>query len=439
MKPLAKSLLSFVALLLGLAAAALAVASLPWVKPRPAVAPRIAAIARGAGPLHAGVGAAPIQVPLGAPVAGFPRFGFRSDGADPVGARALVLAAGEARVAIVSAEILLVPDTLRAAVLARVRDLPLTGVVVVATHTHAGPGGYYENLPAERAGLGPYDPLMRDLVANAAAQAIRRAYADVAPAELSVARGRAAHLVRGRGGAPQDGALTVLRLLRPGGRPLAEVALFPAHATTLGIRNRRISGDWPGRFFARGAHGMRFLLQSAIGDQRATLPPALGPLTPDAYAAALDREVAALAFGPRAPAPAFGWAAADVPLPTPAPPIVPRPLRAAATNLVNGLLPAEARVSALRLGPVLLVQVPGEVMHGLAARWRALAGPDAEVISLADGYLGYVDEPERSGGTQEHPERTYYGPALSPALERGIALVVGALREGEKDASLARP
>lgn len=439
MKLLAKSLVHLVALVLGLAAVALAVASLPWVKPRPAVAPRIAAIARGSGPLAAGVGFAPIEVPLGAPIAGFAHLGYRSDGAEPVSARALVLAAGEARLAVVSAEILLVPDTLRDAVLARVRDLPLTGVVVTATHTHAGPGGYYENLPFERAGVGPYDPRMRDLVANAMAQAVRRAFADVAPAELSAARGRAASLAGGRGGAPPDGRLTVLRLTRPGGRPLAELAVFSAHATTLGIRNRRISGDWPARFLARSTHGVRFLLQGPLGDQRAALPPAMGPLTPDTYAAELDRAVAALAFGPRDPAPALGWAAADVPLPTPVPPIVPRPLRQAATNLVNGILPAEARVSALRLGPVLLLQVPGEVMHELAARWREMAGPDAEVVSLADGYLGYVDRPERSGGAQEHPERTYYGPALAPALERGLSMVVGALRDGEKQGSIARP
>ena len=60
------------------------------------------------------------------------------------------------------------------------------------------------------------------------------------------------------------------------------------------------------------------------------------------------------------------------------------------------------------------------------------------MVSLADGYLGYVDEPERSGRAQEHPERMYYGPALAPALERGIALVVGALREGEKEGPATR-
>jgi hypothetical protein len=432
MKLPARTLLHFVALLLGLAVVVLGVLSLPWVRPRPSAAPRMAAVARGSGPLSAGVGLAPIEVPLGAPIAGFPHLGYRSDGADPVSARAVVLAAGDARIALVSAEILLVPDSLRAAVLARLRDLPLTGVILTATHTHASPGGYYENIVAERAGLGPYDPRMRDLVANAMAEAVRRALADVRPAELSVGRGRDLRLAAGRGGAPVDGRLTVLRLWRPGGRPLAELVVFPAHATTLGKRNRRISGDWPGRFLERSTHGMRFLLQGAVGDQRALLPQALGPVTPDSYAAAIDGAVAALVFGARDPAPPLGWAAADVALPTPEPPIVPRPLRQAATNVVSGMLPAEARVSALRIGPVVLLEVPGEVMHDLAHRWRELAGPDAEVVSLADGYLGYVDRADRSVGEQDHAERTYYGPALAPALERGLSLVVRALQEDPK-------
>ncbi len=438
MKLLARNLLRLVAILLGLAAVALGALSLPWVKPRPAVAPRIAALARGGGPLSVGVGLAPIEVPLGAPIAGFPHVSYRSEGADPVSARALVLAAGEARVALVSAEILLVPDALREAVLARLRDLPLTGVVLTATHTHASPGGYYENFVFERVALGSYDPRMRDHVANAIALAVRRAFADVAPAELSVGRGRDTRLTAGRGGAPRDGRLTVLRFTRsPGERPLAEVAVFAGHATTLGSRNRRISGDWPGHFMARSEHGLRLLLQGAVGDQRAKLPQAAGPLTPDSFAVALDRAVASLAFGPRDPAPAFGWAATDVVLPTPRPPVVPRPLRQAATNVVNGILPSEARLSALRVGPVLLLQVPGEIHQALADRWRELAGPEAEVVSLADGYIGYVDRAELSGSGGKHPERRYYGPGLAPALERGLELVLQALREGEKDGSSA--
>jgi hypothetical protein len=430
----AKSLLIFVALVLGVLAAALGILSLPWVKPTVPGA-RISVIARGSGPLSAGVGVVPIDVPLGAPIAGFPHLSYRSEGADLVTARAVVLASGAVRVALVEGEILIVPDTLRAAVLARLGDLALDGLVVTATHTHASPGGYYENVAAERAGLGPYDPRMRDAVANAMAAAVRRAAADLAPARLSVGRGRDPGLVSGRGGAQPDGRLTVLRFDRPDGQPLAEVAVLAAHPTTLGIRNRRISGDWPGQFFALGRRGERLLLQGPVGDQGTELPPELGRTTPHAYAAAVDRAVDALRFGTPEPMPALAFASAEVTLPAPQPAVVPRPLRQAATNLAAGLLPARTVVSALRLGPVTLLHVPAEVMSRAAERWRELAGPGAEVVSLADGYLGYVDggEPEAA----RHPERFYYGPALAPALESGLALAVGALREAEKP--LARP
>jgi hypothetical protein len=293
---------------------------------------------------------------------------------------------------------------------------------VGATHTHSSPGGYYENVAFERGGTAPYDPAMRDLVANAIAEAVRRAVASEGPAQLSVARGRDEQLVRGRGGAAPDGRITVLRLDRPDGQPVAELTVFASHATTLGVLNRHISGDWPARFYARGRHGVRLLLQGPVGDQTTSLPPSLGPVTTESYGAAVDGAVEALAFGAPDPAPAIAYAAAEVSLPTPVPPMVPGPLRRAASNLAVGLLPARARVSALQVGPVLLLAAPGEVMASLAARWRELGGPGTEVVSLADGYLGYL------GGDEDHDERMYYGPALTPALERGLTLVVGALR-----------
>ena len=431
----AKSLILFVALMLGAMVAIVGVLSLPWVKPRSGVAPRVEVIARGSGPLSAGVGVAPIDVPLGAPIAGFAHLTYRSDGADPVTARAVVLCSGSVKLAIVSAELLLVPDSLRAAVMARLAGLQLSGVIIGATHTHASPGGYYENPVAERAGLGPYDPAMRDLVANAIAESVRRALATEGPARLSVARGRDTDIVGGRNGAARDGWMTVMRIDRPGGQPVAELTVFASHATTLGIHNRRISGDWPSRFYARSKHGVRLLLQGPVGDQGTFMPEAWGPLTPDTYGAAVDRAATALTFGPPDPSPTIAYAAADVALPTPSPPLAPAPLRQAATNLAATFLPSQARVSALRLGPVVLLITPGEVMSHLAARWREMGGTAAEVVSLADGYLGYLDSADRSGPVKPHVERTYYGPALAPALEKGLSMVVGALREADKPVS----
>lgn len=428
----AKSLLIFVALLASALAVVLGILSLPWVKARSGAPPRVAVIVRGSGPLSAGVGVAPIDVPLGAPIAGFAHFNYRSTGADPVTARAIVLASGGVKVAIVSAEILLVPDSLRAAVMARLTTLQLSGVILAATHTHASPGGYYENPAFERGGLGPYDPAMRDLVANAMAEAVRRAIATAGPAVLTVARGRALELVQGRSGASPDGYLTVLRFERPGGQPVAELTVFASHPTAMGIHNRRISGDWPSRFYAKSERGVRLLLQGPLGDQSRLLPEDRGPMTPENYGLAVHRAVSALPPGPPDPSPTLAYAAADVPLPTPDPPFVPAPLHLATRNLSSLFLPAQARVSALRIGSAVLLFAPGEVMGHLAARWREMGGVGAEVVSLADGYLGYVDTAEQSRGGTRHDERLLYGSELAPALERGLSLVVGALREADK-------
>ena len=69
--------------------------------------------------------------------------------------------------------------------------------------------------------------------------------------------------------------------------------------------------------------------------------------------------------------------------------------------------------------PVVLLLAPGEVMSGPAARWREMAGAGAEIVSLADGYLGYVDSADRVTAQEAHPERSYYGPELAPALGIG--------------------
>jgi hypothetical protein len=430
----ARGLLIFVALVLGLLAAAGGLLSLPWVKPQPDAPPHVEAIVRGDGPFAAGVGVAPIDLPAGTPIGGFPHLSYRSEGIPgPVTARALVVSSGDVKLALVSAEILLVPDALRAAVIARLRGLALSGVVLTATHTHAGPGGYYENEAYERIALGPYDPAVRDRVANAMADAVRRALETMGPARLSVARGRAPGLVKGRDGAAPEDRLTVLRVERPGGEPVAELTIFAAHATTLGGGNRRISGDWPGAFLAHAGHGTRLLLQGALGDQTYTLPAgAIAPDSkPEAYAAGVERAVDALAFEPPETTPALAFACADVPLPTPRPGAVPALLQPAATNLASILLPERAKVSALRLGPVLLVAIPGEPVAALGTRWRELAGPDAEVLSLADGYAGYVETAAHVTNSEGAHALTYYGPGLAEVLERAVKLVTGAVHQAQ--------
>ncbi|HSN90315.1 MAG TPA: neutral/alkaline non-lysosomal ceramidase N-terminal domain-containing protein, partial [Anaeromyxobacteraceae bacterium] len=152
---------------------ALLAVSWPWHPERAWAPPRVTRSAGGAGPLRAGAAAVPFDLPEGVPIGGFARLSYGSEGVrEPVGARALVLAVPGCKVALASAEILLVPEALEEAVLARVTDLGLSGVVIAATHTHAGPGGYWQHPFGELIATGGYDPHVRDAVAGGIAEAI---------------------------------------------------------------------------------------------------------------------------------------------------------------------------------------------------------------------------------------------------------------------------
>jgi hypothetical protein len=392
----------------------LAIASLPWRPERAAAPPRVVAAARGLGSLSAGAAEAPFELPAGAPIGGFARLSYRSEAPDgPVGARALVLSSAGCTVAIASAELLLVPEALDAAVRARVADLGLAGVVLAATHTHAGPGGYWDHALGERFATGRYDPHVRDAVVDAIAAAIRRAAGALAPARAVAASGAADDLARSRSGGVEEAPLTVVRVERADGAPLAELTVFGAHPTMLGKRNRSISGDWPGRFIAGGAHGVRLFLQGALGDQSVDSPT---PASPERYAAALSDRVDSLAYGEPDPSPVLAFASVELPLPPVAPGRAPAPLRPAARNLVGGAMPSSARVQALRIGRALLLAVPGEPVAGVAAEWRASLPRDAAIVSLAGGYVGYVEAPQRMAAGSGETVRTYYGPELARRL-----------------------
>lgn len=418
--PIARGPAAALLVAVGVPAAILGAASLPWHGERPSEPPRVVAASRCAGPLSAGAAQVPFDLPAPVSIAGFARLSWRSEGTrEPVAARALVLSAPGCKIALVSAEVLLVPEPLEAAVRARISGVGLTGLVLAATHTHAGPGGYLQNAFFEALATGPYDPAARDAVAGAIAEAIRRADAALAPARLAFAAGEAPGLARSRSGGASESRLAVLRIDRPGkgNAPVAEVAVFAAHATIVGSSNRRIDGDWPARFMASDAHGTRLLFQGAVGDQSAA---GAAASSPEAYARALSERVDGMRFGSPATDAPLAYAAAEVALPAPDPAVVPRFLRRAARNVAWGSLPAHARVSAVRLGPVLLVAVPAEPAAAAASSWRGLVPGIAVVVSLADGYAGYVETADHVAARSGEARRTYYGPDLAMRLGDGV-------------------
>ncbi len=399
----------------------------PLRGPRALAPPRLLGSGGGPGELSAGAAALPLPAPPGVPIGGYPRLRYASEGVmDPPMARAVVLSNPGFAVAVAAADVLLVPAALRAKVEARVADLRLDVLLLVATHTHSGPGGFWDDALGARFGTGPYDPAVEEALAARIGEAIRAAAADRAPARLSVAGSRRPDLVRNRDGGERGGRLLVLRLDRPDGRTLGQLVVFPAHATIHASRNRLLSADWPGAM-ARDLPGVTVLLQGAEGDQTWALPaPATGP-THEAYGKLVAEEVLRLPLAPAGPDPVLAAATAEVTLPAPAFGAVPPFLDRLASNVLWSWLPERTRVSALRIGPVTLLAVPAEPGEAVGNAWRTALGPGVEVVSLAGDYVGYVDTADAVRARTGEARRTYLGPELADVFQRGLAAAKGAL------------
>lgn len=158
----------------------------------PLPAPQSAPPARAAGTLRAGFGRADITPPPGVGLGGNGPEGRTSTGwRHRLYARALVLEdpAGE-RVAFVVADLPMLSPNLHR--LAAERITPETGIgadrlVISATHTHSGPGHHYGerqyNQNATR--LPGYDPYLADFLVTRIAEAVLRAWRDLAPARAA--------------------------------------------------------------------------------------------------------------------------------------------------------------------------------------------------------------------------------------------------------------
>ena len=321
----------------------------------------------------------------------------RAQGVAPVFARAIALEAGGARAYLAVVDTLLIPGELEEEVLRRAGLGPQTCLLLAATHTHSGPGGAWDNLIAGWAGAGAFDRAQRDAIAAAVAVALQQAAAALGPAELLLAREEWAQgPARARSEGPIDTELLALRLRRPGGAEIATLLDYAMHPTS--APHGSISPDWPGGVPA-------LVVQGAVGN---TTWPREGPLA--AAVAAESARILAQA-APEATA-ALGCETRIVALPgAQASPRVAWPVRRAFANVFALGMEHFALQTRLQLGTLSLIGVPGEPVGelGIAARPAVLVG-------LADGYVGYVETPERWQEGKGESAKTYFGPGLAHAL-----------------------
>ena len=194
--------------------------------------------------LQAGAARVALRVPAGTPLAGYgavarrllipdvfgryphafwfkPSLGER----DPLAARALVLEAGDARVALVALDLLAVDRPFTADVERRLTAAGVRPVTLVlsASHTHSGPGAFVDSAVLGWLAVDRLDRDVREALLDSVVDAVRRADAARAPARVAAGDITAPPLTVSRLRQPLDAELLVLRVTRPDGAPVALV------------------------------------------------------------------------------------------------------------------------------------------------------------------------------------------------------------------------
>jgi hypothetical protein len=417
---------------------------------------RITRSFRGEGSLLAGTARVSLDPPYSVPMAGY--FGANQfllrEQRDPLAVRAVVLAAGGKRVALVALDLCLVTPELRPLIedSAEFKSAGLDGFTIFASHVHTSMGAFARKWAAQRFGIGDYDPLILRYIARQSARAIAQASGRLAAVELGFG---AAGLSPGDPplsfnrkilGLPTDPTVRALGLWPAGAAaagvsasatPVVSLVNFAAHPTMIPATLRSASADYPGvlcRALEADGDGsaISLFLNGPCGDiaggmyedERAFWERRM-PLEGERIARMAHE---ALDGAPRRTAPmVFAWSEGEILLPPRHPWRIPLIGRQIAEQY-----PDRVTARALRIGDLAMVFVPGELGSDLGLRIRddlskTPGGPaTAWVVTLADDYFGYVFSKEqyRAGGHSQH--LTIYGEDMGDLLHDRLLEVAAA-------------
>lgn len=181
--------------------------------------------------------------------------------------RALVLADGDTRVAIVSVPFIGFPSVLIDRVRGSVKGVSPQNIMVGATHTHSAPDMYA--FPDEKGNL-TADLDYIDFVCDQTSKAINKAVKRLSPVSLKVATAEAAERIAYNYYAPQlyDRRCDVLQVIRSDGKPMATLVNYAIHPEVLGPDRGILSPDMVGPLYERIADvggGVAIFMNGAQG------------------------------------------------------------------------------------------------------------------------------------------------------------------------------
>lgn len=400
------------------------VVSAPWCRSPPPQPPAPLLVAGSSDALLAGAAAVQLAPPLPITLAGYGPSSRKTaeKAARPLYARALVVQSGETSWGIVVLDALLIPTDVADEVRA---TAGLSDAWVVATHAHSSFGGFDRRWVAQVAATGRYREEARAALVKGALAALRAAAAAKRPCAVSAGTTAPADLSGPRVGPSSDGRFTRVAFAAPEG-PIGELLIASAHPTTAGREASALDPDWPGALAAvreaKGS-GVTLVVQGAAGNATAALRPDESTLP---FA---ERLAAEAALVPLRPAGDRGLAVVRVGVTLP--PVDPSRLapawaQPAARNVLCTQSDGYITVSLARLGLLNLLSVPGEPSFAAGRALEQQGGAD-RLISLAGGYIGYVEAAEQVRAADGESRRQYYSPELAAGLEAGARTALEAL------------
>lgn len=374
---------------------------------------------------------------------------------DRIMAKALVLADGSRRFALVTADVLGFPPPVKQAVLQELSAKGWTGpqVMLLPSHSHTSIDMMQINpknkLPIAQLGL--FKQAVYELTVSNLVRVIDAASQTLVPVAIGTARTELAgwNANRRRGEETVDRQLTVTRIDRQNGQPLTVLVNWTAHPTFMGSADMLFSGGWPGHLQRTleallGAGVTVMYYNGAQGDQRPVARPDSGPSRWE-RAERYGRELALVAGKlvdqvKTSRDVTFQFASQSIPLPEPVPHADFKLTGGAEYGLTDlvmqrllaTIFPAETASGSLRLGDLLIVGVPGELAAGLGLELKAKArqatgAPCPTIGGLANEWVSYIlsrDQYERGG---YEASVSFYGPGLGDTIVQGALDGVRAL------------
>lgn len=403
------------------------------------------AISARAQELRAGVGVSDLspdtlkfEVPLGG-------YGER-DGKPALGihdrtmAKCLFFVQGDRKFALLSLDLLGATRSLREEILKRVADLGIKSdnLLLAASHSHGSleMNAMHRGNKFNNKKIGVFNEGLLQFTADRAAEAIRKASENPVPVKTGVGAKMLPGLNRNRRGDEiTDNEMTILKLDKMDGKPLAVFINYTAHPTFMNEKDFYLSADWPG-YTQREVEG--FLGEGAValysnGAEGDTAPnQADGP---SSYARAEDygRKIAIHALQlistiKTEPNTKLNFSMDVVKLP---PKMIPPGLADAAgpeygltpenlKDLLEFMQPSESYVPALRIGDLVAVGIPGEMIAKLGLEikdtLRKAGAPRPIIIGLANEWISYILSPEEFHQGGYEPGVSFYGETLGPVL-----------------------